>query len=408
MLIFDHQMCIDSDKSKIYVFGGQSLVISLSDVPVSSSEKMYSGLYEYHIPSNTWTKRRDDVGQVPTSGSGQATSGFRHELKSRSSHSMLFHKELRKLFIFGGQRKGSEYLNDFFSYNVDTDEMEMISTGTCPESAIPAVGHTQRATINQNRHEIHVMTGLNRDTDKSERKNDTKVTNSFWVYNILTDKWTCFYRNENNSSIYWNKMQTEEPRPRYAHQLVYDEVNCVHFMFGGNPGGKQGKEDKLRLGDFWRLQLIRPSRKDVLRRCKLMIRQCNFSELASNNQMQALKYLHTSLASIVDHKNPKEEREYQLLTSELFRSPSGAANLMLSACTKRASNKRSREGSPLHQQTNSTITATTDDRTYQIRSGLFDKLAAHFPDELTHPRGSLIDLIPYSASLSNENSLATQ
>ena len=33
-------------------------------------------------------------------------------------------------------------------------------------------------------------------------------------------------------------MQTEEPRPRYAHQLVYDEVNCVHFMFGGNPGGK--------------------------------------------------------------------------------------------------------------------------------------------------------------------------
>ena len=91
-------------------------IFSLSDVPVSSSEKMYSGLYEYHIPSNTWTKRRDDVGQVPTSGSGQATSGFRHELKSRSSHSMLFHKELRKLFIFGGQRKGSEYLNDFFRW----------------------------------------------------------------------------------------------------------------------------------------------------------------------------------------------------------------------------------------------------------------------------------------------------
>ena len=59
------------------------------------------------------------------------------------------------------------------------------------------------------------------------------------------------------------------------------------------------------------------------------------------------------------------------------------------------------------KQTNHII-HVTDDRTYQIRSGLFDKLAAHFPDELTHPRGSLIDLIPYSASLSNENSLATQ
>ena len=79
--------------------------------------------------------------------------------------------------------------------------------------------------------------------------------------------------------------------------------------------GKQGKEDKLRLGDFWRLQLLRPSRNDVLRRCRIMIRQCNFSELASTNQMQALKYLHTSLASIVDHNNPKEEREVKPLRS---------------------------------------------------------------------------------------------
>ena len=86
----------------------------MSDGPVSSSEKMYSGLYEYHIPSNTWTKRRDDVGQATNSGSTGSASGFRHELKSRSSHSMLFHRDLRKLFIFGGQRKGSEYLNDFF------------------------------------------------------------------------------------------------------------------------------------------------------------------------------------------------------------------------------------------------------------------------------------------------------
>jgi hypothetical protein len=71
---------------------------------------------------------------------------------------MLFHSGLRKLFIFGGQRKGSDYLQDFFSYNVDTDEVEIISTGSCTESAIPAVGHTQRATIDQDRHEIHVMT----------------------------------------------------------------------------------------------------------------------------------------------------------------------------------------------------------------------------------------------------------
>ena len=49
-------------------------------------------------------------------------------------------------------------MNDFFAYNVDKDEVEIISTGTCSESAIPAVGHTQRATIDTERHEIHVMT----------------------------------------------------------------------------------------------------------------------------------------------------------------------------------------------------------------------------------------------------------
>ena len=83
----------------------------------------------------------------------------------------------------------------------------------------------------------------------------------------------------------------------------------VHFMFGGNPGGKQGKEDKLRLGDFWKLQLQRPGREEVLRRCKILIRQSKFSELAAQDQMLALKYLHTSLSSVVDHQNSKEERE---------------------------------------------------------------------------------------------------
>ena len=110
MLIFDHQMCIDPDRAKIYVFGGQSLFINTTDGPTvsTSSEKMYSGLYEYHIPTNSWQKRRDDVACTAVKSN--------NELKSRSSHSMLFHHQLRKLFIFGGQRKGSEYLNDFFRH----------------------------------------------------------------------------------------------------------------------------------------------------------------------------------------------------------------------------------------------------------------------------------------------------
>jgi hypothetical protein len=78
--------------------------------------------------------------------------------------------------------------------------------------------------------------------------------------------------------------------------------------------------------------------------------------------------------------------QYQLLTTELFKMPP----------TKRPTGKRSREGSPIQ---------SSDDRTYSLRSDLFDKLSSHFPEGMTHPRGNLIDLIPFS-SVTTENILS--
>ena len=40
---------------------------------------------------------------------------------------------MRKLFIFGGQRRRDDYLNDFFTYSVDSDDVEIISTGNALE-----------------------------------------------------------------------------------------------------------------------------------------------------------------------------------------------------------------------------------------------------------------------------------
>ena len=45
-------------------------------------------------------------------------------------HRVCLLQGLRKLFIFGGQRRREDHLNDFFSYNVDTDEIEIICPGT--------------------------------------------------------------------------------------------------------------------------------------------------------------------------------------------------------------------------------------------------------------------------------------
>ncbi len=44
---------------------------------------------------------------------------------------------------------------------------------------------------------------------------------------------------------------------------MYDELKKRHYIFGGNPGGRTAKEARTRLGDFWRLDLVRPDREEV-------------------------------------------------------------------------------------------------------------------------------------------------
>ena len=69
-------------------------------------------------------------------------------------------------------------------------------------------------------------------------------------------------------------------------------------MFGGNPGGKEGKKGRVRLGDFWRLVLVRPSEAALERRCRFTIREGRFAELARRSPMDALGYLQTDIADL--------------------------------------------------------------------------------------------------------------
>ena len=62
-------------------------------------------------------------------------------------------------------------------------------------------------------------------------KREESARNSFWVYNIEKNRWSCIYKNENTGHQYWTKMQNVEPCPRFAHQLVYDHVNKVLFIW---------------------------------------------------------------------------------------------------------------------------------------------------------------------------------
>ena len=48
-----------------------------------------------------------------------------------------------------------------------------------------------------------------------------QVSNSFWVYDLASARWSVVYRNEHNEPGYWTKHQSVEPRPRWIKLLMF-------------------------------------------------------------------------------------------------------------------------------------------------------------------------------------------
>lgn len=155
------QMCMDSEKHMIYTFGGRILTCNGSVEDSRTSEPQFSGLYTYHCQAGTWSLLRED-----------SCNAGPEDIQSRIGHCMLFHtvssgsmceyafwvdfyccevnhefcdsltslclfspQRNRCLYVFGGQRSKT-YLNDFFSYDVDGDHVEIISDGTKKDSGM--------------------------------------------------------------------------------------------------------------------------------------------------------------------------------------------------------------------------------------------------------------------------------
>nr|XP_029713847.1 muskelin isoform X1 [Aedes albopictus] len=312
-LVYDHQMCIDVDKQTIYVFGGRILEpkfsFSFRNEEETTGDYKYSGLYSYHISTNTWNHILVDCGH-PSAASPHVQS-----IKSRVTHSMLFHHKHRKLYIFGGQR-GKDYMTDFMIYDVDSTEL----TSMTPENVgtdsknVPQSGFTQRATIDCDKDEIYVLTSLS----KEKERRDLNI-NSFWLFSLIKREWCCVYRSDHSigENCYLKSQHAcSEPCPRYAHQIVYDAVNQVHFLFGGNPG----MNSHVRLDDFWMLRLEKPTRENILRYCKYLLRKQEYEEIARKNPLTAISYLQTKLYDIIDHNDPAQLKEFHKLASLLFKS----------------------------------------------------------------------------------------
>lgn len=361
-LVYDHQMALDEERDVIYVFGGRLLgpsngigsipsvhggiitvggggnamttgnnnnsaittttttstttttttnTTATNNPPPMSGEATYGGLYAYCIRTDRWRLIRHD---------GQSGLCGTPIFKSRIGHSMIFNPRSRHLYIYAGQRH-KDYLCDFYVYDVDRDQVvEMIKdTGRVGG---PEAGFTQRSTLDGQRQELFIFSGLMREkaptlgqgggggsgsggggatatttiTTPSSNLGAEMARNSLWLYQISKRRWTrihsrhtCYNRQPNtltNISRFNGNQNGEilEPCPRFAHQLVYDPEGGIHYLFGGNPG--EVGNPRRRLSDFWQLRLIRPlNNGDVVRRAAFALRKQQFYELCLQRRL---------------------------------------------------------------------------------------------------------------------------
>lgn len=137
--------------------------------------------------------------------------------------------------------------NDVSTIQFSANQQSGEGFGSEMSKSLPQSGFTQRSTIDCDRNEIYVLTSLSKDKERRDLN-----INSFWMFSLKTNEWVCIYKSDhhdNNGSM--KAISTTEPCPRYAHQLIYDGANKIHYLFGGNPGGNS----QIRLDDFWMLKL---------------------------------------------------------------------------------------------------------------------------------------------------------
>ena len=65
--------------------------------------------------------------------------------------------------------------------------------------------------------------------------------------------------------------------------------------------------------------LRRPTRQQILRHCKYLIRRLEYEEIVKTNSIRAVGYLQTRLSDIIDHKDSDQLQEFHKLASLLFK-----------------------------------------------------------------------------------------
>ncbi|VDC07695.1 unnamed protein product [Peniophora sp. CBMAI 1063] len=362
LLLFDHQMVMDSAAQILYVCGGRVH-------EGHSSTAKYSGLYCYEVASEKWTLLQP-----------RAPSGVLHSaMWKRYGHCMVFDPSSRCLIIFSGMGDDDHYLSDMYSYDIDTNTATQLYVNFA-SSGGPDKNSTQRAVIDSSLQEIYVLCGLTRNRAQPTR---TESTTWLYKYDEQPGKWAHILVEAGSGSE-----RSPQPRTRYGHQIVYDSRTKTVYLHGGNAGPveDEGNEEvetvaERRLDDLWCMMLKRPEPQEAIRRAKFELRCQQFREMCdAAPPVEALKFLQSQVAEVVDHNTPETDTFSNLLSLLLTR--------------QQQSSTPSADMSSM-SQTRSDLTDVISQDRRLARVKVFEGLLELYPADAKQPSPNLVDMVDW-------------
>jgi len=216
------------------------------------------------------------------------------------------------------------------------------------------------------------------------------------MYSLKKAQWTCIYRSDPDSCP-----RPPAPIPRYAHSLVYDPVDRVHYLFGGNPGAQP---PQLRLDDFWALHLQKQiDQSKILQQCRYLIRTKEYETLAKTDPILGMQYLQTQLYQVIDQSNQEQLKHFHKLATLLFKTQESSLNEPIAMSPDSDSIKwpesmddESCTSVDLFHFNMEQLAQLSDRNLTDQQSGrydLYNQLISYFPERLCQPKPNLTDYI---------------
>ena len=295
-----HSMIFNGKNRTLLIFGGERTSLQNSTTTRSSLEYCpFDSIICYSIDNDVTSiisLYNNDM--IRTSSSFCSFSGLRSSFDEENEEIFIFSSNSSKCFFFVLQLTRIDPTNQ---------DQPLDHPPPPPHHHQQPINNSNKQQHNHNQHEIDENSFFSFDLKKNSFSFLFKISNqsnqsssssnqnsasssSFSTINpILIKNQKVFKEGEKEeedplsdfdlsttNQNAFNKNQQEWPQARYAHQFLYDPINKIHFLFGGNPGiglimtssslatssstnqqsttttvSKSSKMNSNRLNDFW-------------------------------------------------------------------------------------------------------------------------------------------------------------